>query len=78
MVKMNTIREVHIELLEADVHYSVVTAARLMMKGWTHSSALRFLLERYLTISFSNKYINAQILGDVLRYLSNQYYILIL
>ena len=36
-----------------------------------HASALRFLLEGYLAVSFANKLTNADILGDVLRFLSN-------
>ena len=50
MMKMNTIREVLIALVEADAHYFVLTAARPMRKGWTQSCALRFLLEGYLVI----------------------------
>lgn len=38
-----------------------------------HASALRFLLEGYLAVSFANKFTNTQILGDALRYLSNPY-----
>ena len=38
-----------------------------------HSSALRFLLEGYLAVSFANKLTNSHILGDVLRYLANPY-----
>ena len=38
-----------------------------------HSSALRFLLEGYLAVSFANKLTNTNIIGDVLRYLSNPY-----
>lgn len=38
-----------------------------------HASALRFLLEGYLAVSFANKLTNSHILGDVLRYLANPY-----
>ena len=38
-----------------------------------HASALRFLLEAYLAVSFANKLTNADILGDALRYLANPY-----
>lgn len=38
-----------------------------------HASALRFLLEGYLAVSFANRLSNADILGDVLHYLSNPY-----
>lgn len=38
-----------------------------------HASALRFLLEGYLAVSFANKLNNAHILGDALRFLSNPY-----
>lgn len=38
-----------------------------------HASALRFLLEAYLAVSFANKLTNADIIGDVLRYLADPY-----
>jgi len=38
-----------------------------------HASALRFLLEGYLAVSFANKLNNADILGDALHFLSNPY-----
>lgn len=38
-----------------------------------HASALRFLLEGYLAVSFANKLTNGDIIGDALRYLSNPY-----
>ena len=38
-----------------------------------HASALRFLLEAYLAVSFANKLTNADIIGDALRFLANPY-----
>lgn len=38
-----------------------------------HASALRFLLEGYLAVSFANKLTNADIIGNLLHYLSNPY-----
>lgn len=38
-----------------------------------HASALRFLLEGYLAVSFANKLSRADIIGDALRFLSNPY-----
>jgi hypothetical protein len=38
-----------------------------------HASALRFLLEGYLAVSFANKLSRADIIGDTLRFLANPY-----